>query len=33
MNTTTKLLLRGITILVAFVLLFDPWPFNKKQYE
>ena len=33
MKTSTRILLRVALTLVAYVLLTDPWPLNRKNYE
>jgi len=32
-KTSTRFLLRVALTLVAYVLLTDPWPLNRKEYE
>jgi hypothetical protein len=33
MRRSTRFLLRVAITIVAYVLLTDPWPLNKKEYE
>jgi len=33
MKTSTRILLRVAITIVAYVLLVDPWPLNRKEYE